>query len=105
MKYIQDSFPYKPNQIIYWIKNNVIKRGLLLKSTIEVEAKYEDNQCILNDDCTLHILPDHEIEKKEPMVVHVDPKYAFFSLESALEKIVVHEHRTYNLARDRCGAW
>lgn len=105
MKYIKDSFPYKPEQIIFWIENNVISRGLLIKAEITVQAKYENKECFLTDNCTLHVLPDYELKNKEPAIILINPEDAFFSLESALGKIVIHEEKTYNVARDRCGAW
>ena len=102
MKFLVDSFPYKPRQIVYYVRDNAVHRGVILCSEVKCITRSVDKDIVLVDYCSVHILPDSQVGKSDPSVIHcVDSQDVQFMFESCQHQFPEISEKEYNIAFDK----
>lgn len=95
MKYLVESFPYKPRQTVYYVRDNAIYRGVIVYAEVKCIYRSVDRDKVLIDYCDVHILPDSEINKEQPTLQCVssdDVHFMFESCEHQLNEVTDKEY-------------
>ena len=82
MKYLVDSFPYKPRQTVYYVRDNAVHKGVIVSSVVNCLCLHVDRDKVLTDCCSVNILPDSQLKVDEPIIHTVDSDDVHFMYEA-----------------------
>jgi|GEM_PF-7055265 len=101
MKHLVESFPYKPRQTVYYVRDNAVHKGIIVSSEVKCICRIVDTDNVLIDYCNVNILPDSEVNKNDPVIHSVSSEDVHFMYESCQYEYEKISDKEYNIALDK----